>query len=294
MLAKLISLLLLTLLGVLLFGLLLWWLQPKMIFFPDERLQATPIDWGLEYEEVELTTEDGISLHGWRIKPPRARDTAPRTLLFFHGNAGNLSHRGDSIRIFTDLGLEVLIIDYRGYGRSQGSPSEQGLYRDATAAWQWLTQVRGTPPEDIVLFGRSLGGAVAAWLAARTTPAAVIIESSFDRMQSLAEVHYPLLSRLIPLRVAFPAVEEIANVQSPLLVLHSPDDEIVPISLGRRLYEAAPGPKQFVEFQGGHNNGFLRSQPQYQDALAAFLDQSAAPDENAEAAPAQPTDTDAD
>ncbi|MEA1053885.1 alpha/beta hydrolase, partial [Lamprobacter modestohalophilus] len=130
-------------------------------------------DWGLDYEELELTTEDGIKLHGWLVRPPRARTTAPRTLLFFHGNAGNLSHRGDSIRIFTDLGLEVLIIDYRGYGRSQGSPTEQGLYRDATAAWQWLTQVRGIPPEEIVFFGRSLGGAVAAWLAARTTPAAV-------------------------------------------------------------------------------------------------------------------------
>lgn len=277
MLAKLSSLLLLTLLGVLLFGLLLWWLQPKMIFFPYERLQATPIDWGLDYEEVELTTEDGISLHGWRVKPPKARATAPRTLLFFHGNAGNLSHRGDSIRIFTELGLEVLIIDYRGYGRSQGSPSEQGLYRDATAAWQWLTQVRGTPPEEIVLFGRSLGGAVAAWLAARTTPAAVIIESSFDRMQSLAEVHYPLLSRLIPLRVAFPAVEEIADVHSPLLVLHSPDDTIVPIRLGRLLYDAAPGPKRFVGLRGGHNEGFLHSQPQYQNALAAFLGQITTP-----------------
>lgn len=294
MLAKLTSLLLLTLLGVLLFGLLLWWLQPKLIFFPYERLQVTPIDWGLDYEEVELTTEDGISLHGWLVSPPKPLTTPPRTLLFFHGNAGNLSHRGDSIRIFTDLGLEVLIIDYRGYGRSQGSPSEQGLYRDATAAWQWLTQVRGIPQKEIALFGRSLGGAVAAWLAARTTPAAVIIESSFDRMQSLAEVHYPLLARLVPLRVAFPAVEEIATVHSPLLVLHSPDDEIVPIPLGRRLYEAAPGPKRFVQLQGGHNDGFLRSQPQYQNALAAFLNQIAAPDGNAEAALAQPADTDAD
>ncbi|MEA1051224.1 alpha/beta hydrolase [Lamprobacter modestohalophilus] len=157
-----------------------------------------------------------------------------------------------------------------------------------------MTQVRGTPPEEIVLFGHSLGGAVTAWLAALTSPAGVIIESSFDRMQSLAEVHYPLLSRLIPLRVAFPAVDEIATVQSPLLALHSPDDEIVPMSLGRRLYEAAPGPKRFVQLQGGHNDGFLRSQPQYQDAIAAFLDQIAAPDGHAGAAPAQPTDTDAD
>ncbi|MFP4495300.1 MAG: alpha/beta hydrolase, partial [Halochromatium sp.] len=194
------------------------------------------------------------------------------------GNAGNVSHRGDSLRIFTDIGFDVLIIDYRGYGRSAGTPSEPGLYRDATAAWDWLTQVRGIPPEEIVIFGRSLGGAVATWLAARTSPAALIVESSFDRMQSLAAVHYPLLARLIPLRVAFPAVEQIGSVRAPVLILHSPDDEIVPVRLGRRLYAAAPQPKRFVELRGGHNEGFLRSQPQYQAALVSFLDQRSASD----------------
>lgn len=278
MLVKITSLLLLALLGLLLFALLLWWLQPRLIFFPSERLWATPADWGLEHEEVELTTEDEVTMHGWLVTPPKPRATPPRTLLFFHGNAGNLSHQGDSIRIFTELGLEVLIIDYRGYGRSEGSPSEQGLYRDANAAWEWLTQVRGIPPEEIVVFGRSLGGAVAAWLAARTTPAAVIIESSSDRMQSLAEVHYPLLSRVIRLRVAFPAVDDITTVHSPLLVLHSPDDEILPSRLWRRLHEAAPGPKHFVELRGDHNEGFLRSQPEYQEALVTFWDALAAPD----------------
>ncbi|MEA3642997.1 MAG: alpha/beta hydrolase [Lamprobacter sp.] len=278
MLAKLTSLLFMALLGLLLFGLLLWWLQPRLIFFPYDRLQATPTDWGLDYEEVKPVTEDDVTLHGWLVAPPKPRATAPRTLLFFHGNAGNVSHRGDSIRIFTELGFEVLIIDYRGYGRSEGTPSEPGLYQDATAAWDWLTQVRGIPPEEIVLFGRSLGGAVATWLAARTSPAALIVESSFDRMQSLAEVHYPLLSRLVPLRVAFPAVEQMASVHAPVLILHSPDDEIVPVQLGRRLYEAAPDPKGFVELQGGHNEGFLRSKPQYQQALTAFLESITVPD----------------
>ncbi|WP_462321737.1 alpha/beta hydrolase [Halochromatium sp.] len=271
MLLKITSYLLLALLGLLLFGLMLWWLQPRLIFFPFERLAATPTDWGLDYEEVQLTAEDGVSLHGWLVAPPEPRRSPPRTLLFFHGNAGNISHRGESIAIFTDLGLEVLIIDYRGYGRSSGSPSQRGLYRDAAAAWHWLTQARAIPPEDIVIFGRSLGGAVAAWLAAQTSPAGLILESSFDRLQSLADTHYPLLSRLIPLRVEFPAVEQIASVRCPVLVLHSPDDEIVPARLGRRLYEAASAPKRFVELRGGHNEGFLRSQPQYQQALDSFL-----------------------
>jgi hypothetical protein len=273
MLLKIVTIPLLILLGLLLFGLMLWWLQPRMIFFPLERLAATPTDWGLDYQDVELTTDDGVALHGWLVRPASARTTTPRTLLFFHGNAGNVSHRGESIAIFTELGLEVLIIDYRGYGRSAGSPSEPGLYRDAAAAWRWLTETRGRAPAEIVVFGRSLGGAVAVWLAARTAPAGLIVESSFDRMQNLADAHYPLLSRLIPLRAEFPAVEHMKTLRCPLLVLHSPDDEIVPSRLGRRLYEAASVPKRFVELRGGHNDGFLRSQPQYQEALAAFLNQ---------------------
>ncbi|MEA1053263.1 alpha/beta hydrolase [Lamprobacter modestohalophilus] len=128
------------------------------------------------------------------------------------------------------------------------------------------------PPEDIVIFGRSLGGAVATQLAARTQPAALIVESSFDQIQSLAETHYPLLSRLIPLRYRFASVEHMVAVRCPVLVLHSPDDGIVPARLGQRLYEVAAEPKVFVELRGGHNDGFLRSQPQYQDALGSFLE----------------------
>jgi fermentation-respiration switch protein FrsA (DUF1100 family) len=227
---------------------------------------------------VRLVTDDGVGLHGWLITAPKKRSTPPSTLLFFHGNAGNLSHRGDSIAIFTDLGLDVLIIDYRGFGRSEGSPTEQGLYADAAAAWRWLTQTRAVPPENIVLFGRSLGGAIATQLAARTLPAGLIVESSFDRLRSLADAHYPLLSRLTPLRYRFPAADEIAAIRCPVLVLHSSDDRIVPARLGRRLYAAASAPKTFVELRGGHNDGFLRSQPQYQEALDAFLTSLPDPD----------------
>jgi fermentation-respiration switch protein FrsA (DUF1100 family) len=259
--------------GVLLIGLLLWWLQPRMVFFPFAQLQSSPIDWGLDYEEVTLVTEDGVKLHGWLIAAPAKRPQPPGTLLFFHGNAGNISHRGDSITIFTALGLDVLIIDYRGYGRSEGKPTERGLYADAEAAWRWLTQTRGIPPGDIIIFGRSLGGAVATQLASQTQPGALIVESGFDRLQSLAEAHYPLLSRLVPLRYRFSAVDLIGAVRCPVLVLHSPEDQIVPFNLGERLYEAAPGPKAFVELRGGHNEGFLSSQPRYQEALDSFLAQ---------------------
>ena len=272
MLIKLAAILTHVLLGLLLAGILIWWLQPRMIFYPIKPLQSTPADWGMAYEDVRLTTEDGIALHGWLIPAARGRTAPPSTLLFFHGNAGNISHRRDSIAIFNDLGLDVLIIDYRGFGRSEGSVSEQGLYQDAAAAWHWLTQTRGIPPDEIVIFGRSLGGAVATQLAARTEPAALIVESGFDDLGSLAQEHYPLLARLVPLRYRFPAAQHMAAVRCPVLVLHSPDDRIVPDRLGRRLFAAALAPKTFVDLRGGHNGGFLRSQPQYQESLADFLD----------------------
>jgi fermentation-respiration switch protein FrsA (DUF1100 family) len=279
MLIKLAAILTYLLLALLLAGASIWWMQPRMLVYPIKPLQATPADWGMDYDDVQLTAEDGTALHGWLIRAAQGRKQRPSTLLFLHGNAGNISHRRDSIAIFTDLGLDVLIIDYRGFGRSEGSVSESGLYQDAAAAWRWLTQTGGIPADDIVIFGRSLGGAVAAQLAAQlatqtasaTQPAALIVESSFDHLQSLAEEHYPLLSHLIPLRYRFAAAEHIAAVRSPVLVLHSPDDRIVPYRLGQRLFAAATAPKAFVDLRGGHNDGFLHSQPQYQEALANLL-----------------------
>jgi fermentation-respiration switch protein FrsA (DUF1100 family) len=271
MLIKLATILAHILFGLLLAGSLIWWLQPRMVFYPIKSLTSTPSDWGLTYQDVQLTTADGIALHGWLIPAARDLGEAPRTLLFLHGNAGNISHRRDSIAIFNDLGLDVLIIDYRGFGRSQGAASESGLYLDAAAAWRWLTQTRGIQAKEIILFGRSLGGAVATQLAAQADPAALIVESSFDHLGSLAEEHYPLLSRLIPLRYRFPAATHIAAVRCPILMLHSPDDRIVPYPIGRRLFAAAPAPKVFVDLRGGHNDGFLLSQPRYQEALMDFL-----------------------
>jgi hypothetical protein len=212
-----------------------------------------------------------VRLHGWFLPAP-SRRAAPHTLLFLHGNAGNVSHRSASVAIFRELGLDQLIIDYRGYGQSEGRPSETGLYRDASAAWRWLTGSRGIAPADVVVFGRSLGGAVATELAARVRPGALIVESSFTDVPSMARLHHPLLARFVPLRYRFPSAANLARVQSPVLVLHSPDDGIVPFAHGRALHAAAPGPKRFVELVGGHNEGFLSSQPHYQEALAAFLD----------------------
>lgn len=257
---------------------LLWGFQGRLLFYPTSDLIATPSDWGLAYTDVDLTSSDGVRLHGWFIPAAadQATDAPPRrTLLFLHGNAGNISHRRDSLLIFHRLGLDVLIISYRGYGRSTGHPSEDGLYADADAAWRWLVDTHGTDPASIVIFGRSLGAAVAAQLAATRpageVPAALIAESGFADLTSLARTLFPGLAHVLPLRYRFDAADWISQVQSPVLVLHSPEDEIIPYQQGRRLYEAAPEPRQFVVLRGDHNHGFLQSQPSYERALARFL-----------------------
>jgi fermentation-respiration switch protein FrsA (DUF1100 family) len=243
--------------------------QPAMIFYPDGNLLFTPDEWGLAFEEVDLKTADGVRLNGWYLPAEEAQGT----LLFLHGNAGNISHRGESLQIFHRLGLNVLIIDYRGYGKSTGAPSEKGMYRDARAAWDYLVKERAQQAEKIVLFGRSLGGAVAAHLAAEVKPAGVIIESSFSSARDMAKELFPVLSYLTILRYDFDAASALQKLHVPLLVMHSPEDEIIPYRLGEKLYRAANEPKFFQPMRGGHNTGFLQTQPEYEQALRRFLSQ---------------------
>ncbi|WP_456377241.1 alpha/beta hydrolase [Thiolapillus sp.] len=241
--------------------------QPSMVFFPYTTLDQTPVQWGLEYEDVYLETRDGVRLHGWYIPYPGAK----QTLLFFHGNAGNISHRGASVEVFHQLGLNVFIFDYRGYGRSQGRPDEQGLRQDAWAAWRYLIEERGLEPKDIILFGRSIGGVVAAGLAAQVQPGGLILESTFSSARDMAEVIFPLLSHVLFLRFDFDTLAYVGQVRSPVLVLHSPDDEMIPFRLGKKIFAAANEPRYFAEMRGSHNGGFLESLPEYEQALNAFV-----------------------
>jgi fermentation-respiration switch protein FrsA (DUF1100 family) len=241
--------------------------QPQMTFFPTAQLETTPAQWGLAYEEVMLRAEDGIRLHGWYLPHP----AATRTLLFFHGNGGNISHRGESLAIFHRLGLNVLIIDYRGYGRSEGVPDEAGLYRDAAAAWRYLRQERGVAASQIIVFGRSLGGAVAVQLAAQVTPGALILESTFSSARDMASHLFPWLSKLVWLRYRFDSEAQIRQLRAPLYLLHSPDDEIIPYAMGQKLYAAAPVPKRFLMLRGDHNRGFVQSQPAYELGLQDLI-----------------------
>ena len=247
--------------------LLLFVFQEKMVFFPGKRLGDTPEAAGLHYEDVYLVTDDDIKIHGWYVPHPDAQ----ATLLFFHGNAGNLSHRLESISIFHDIGLAVFIIDYRGYGRSEGRPTERGTYRDAMAAWNYLVGERRLRPDEIIVFGRSLGGAVAAALAAKVTPAAVILESTFTSIKDLGKHYYPYLPVSWIARIHYPVDEYIASFQCPVLVIHSNQDEVVPARLGQRLFDSAPEPKMFLPVSGDHNNGFLLSRNVYVKGIRRFL-----------------------
>ena len=244
--------------------------QSRLIFFPNTPSRAVgpgPDSIGLAFESVEILTEDGTKLDAWYVPALEPRGT----VLFFHGNAGNISHRLDSLRVFNHLGLSTLIFDYRGYGRSKGKVSEPGFYRDAEAAWRHLTEERRIPVAEIVIFGRSLGAAVAAHVAGRHRPGALIIESGFVSVPDMAAELYPWLPARRLARIGFPTGDYLKSVSCPVLVVHSRDDEIIPFGHGQSLFEIAREPKQILELRGGHNDGFLVSGRQYLDGLDAFV-----------------------
>lgn len=221
----------------------------------------------MEYEDAILDTEDGVRLHGWFIP----HQNASRTVLFFHGNAGNISHRRESVEIFHRLGLNVLIFDYRGYGNSEGKPSEHGLYVDAMTAWQYLVQEKNISAQKIIIFGRSLGGVVGCNLATQVQPGALILESTFSSAKDMANTIFPVISRIMPMRFEFNTEDYIKRVTSPLLIVHSTEDDIIPFWQGEKVFQAASQPKSFVKIQGDHNSGFFTSQPAYEQALGEFL-----------------------
>lgn len=250
--------------------------QDSMVYYPFPELAGSPADIGLDFEEAWLTTRDGVRIHGWYLPAPIAASATgamglERVVLFCHGNAGNISHRLDSLKIFHDLGLSVFIFDYRGFGQSQGKPSEQGTYLDAAAAWDYLVETRGFTPDKVVIFGRSLGGAVASHVAAGKDAAALILESTFTSLPDLGAKFYPYLPVRLLARHRYDNVAHLQDVRCPVLVVHSTEDELIPFAHGKALFAAARKPKTFLEISGGHNHGFLTSGKTYIDGLWAFL-----------------------
>jgi hypothetical protein len=183
-----------------------------------------------------------------------------------------MTHRLDSINILNELGLNCLIFDYRGYGDSQGKPTEEGTYRDAMAAWKWLTQDKGIKPDRIIIFGRSLGGSVAANLTTKVDPKALVLESAFTSYEKIGKKFYPYMPVHLFAKFGYNTMESVKKVQCPVLFIHSRNDKIIPFEFGLRLYEAANEPKKFVEITGSHNDGFLFSGETYTNGWSEWLD----------------------
>lgn len=255
-------------------GALLYAVQPGLVYLPDvgRDLGTTPAAIGLAYEDVHLEVEPGVRVHGWYVPHPAPRGAA----LVLHGNAGSIGLRTGWIAMFHRLGYASLTIDYRGYGRSSGTPTEEGTYRDAESAWRHLVAARGHAAGDVVVVGESLGGAVAAWLAARVRPRALLLHSAFTSVPDLAAEFYPAYPVRWMSRFSYDTRARLARVRAPVLIAHSRGDEIVPFDHALRLFAAAPEPRRLLELEGGHNDAFVFGRAEWIDALAAFLDEVAA------------------
>ena len=242
-------------------------LEKKLVYFPDGELLCTPSDAGMHWEEVWLETEDGVIINGWFVPAAQARGT----VLFCHGNTGNISHRLESIGIFYNLSFNTLIFDYRGYGLSEGNPDEEGTYTDAQAAWDYLTNRKSIPPESIIVFGRSLGGSVAAHTAVNNNPQLLILESSFSSLRQLGSELYPWLPVKLLSGFDYPTVEYVTSVNCPVIVIHSREDDIIPFEHGQHIFDAAAQPKSFLVIPGDHNTGFMTSGNVYTGGLDSVL-----------------------
>jgi len=241
--------------------------EKGVVFFPDPILVGTPGDYGLKYEEVWFSAADGVRLHGWWVP----KEGAP-VLLWFHGNGGNISHRLENIKLLHDLvGVTVFIFDYREYGKSQGRITREGTYLDAAAAYRYVTETRKIPARDIVLFGRSLGTALATDLAVQVPCRSLILESAYTSSQDMARLYLPFLFDWRP-SVPYDNLGKIGQISVPLLVIHGEDDEIIPVDMGRRVFAAAPDPKElYLIPQAHHNDTYLVGGKAYFERLRAFI-----------------------
>ncbi len=243
-------------------------IQSKLLYFPKRDYDADPTELGLAFEDLTLTTADGMDIAAWYVP----HDNPRGSLIFCHGNAGNIAGRLHDVLLLNDMRLNVLIFDYRGFGRSTGRPSEQGTYEDAETAWRYLVDTRGESSDRIVVFGRSLGGAVAIELAGRHEPAGLVIESSFTSIVDIGQLHYWYLPVRWIVTHNYASIEKVPHLTCPKIFFHGSHDGLIPIDNGRRLFEAAAEPKSFVETPGGHTTAGYAFSPEYGKQLAAFLD----------------------
>ncbi|VAX36549.1 hypothetical protein MNBD_UNCLBAC01-88 [hydrothermal vent metagenome] len=242
-------------------------LERTSIFFPSREIIATPMDVGIFFEDVLIQTEDGLGLHGWFVKAK-----APQgTLLFMHGNAGNISGRLEKIKLFYEMGLNVLIFDYRGFGKSEGSATEAGMYIDATAAYDYLKGRTDIEQDKIIAYGASLGGVAVINVASKRTFSHLIIDSSFTNAVDMAKHVFPIIPSFL-VKTRLDSLTKIKHIDAPKLFFHSREDQTVPFDLGWKLFEAAKGPKEFVEIIGSHMGGHVYSREEFVREITQFLE----------------------
>jgi fermentation-respiration switch protein FrsA (DUF1100 family) len=249
--------------------LLMYFRQAKYVYFPSKSLTSTPATARLAYEELSVRTSDGETVQGWFVPV----DKPVGTVLFCHGNAGNIGDRLDVIWMLHDMGLNACLFDYRGYGKSTGTPTEEGTYRDAEAVWDYLVRDKGVAAGRMVVWGESLGGAVAAWVAEKKHPGALILESTFTSIPDLASRLYPFLPIRWLCRFRYPTAVRLGSISCPVLVAHSPDDEMIPFAMGQKLYQAARDPKRFFTLRGSHNTGRDATGKAFDKEVLAFLNE---------------------
>lgn len=246
-------------------------LENRLIFFPPRYPEGfvPPEAFGLNAEEVWIRAADGVRLNAWFF----THDGAPKVLLCFHGNAENIGSGLSRTKALSSLGTNILALDYRGYGKSEGSPNEAGVYRDAEAAYRYLVKARGFEPQDIVIYGQSLGGAVAIDLAARHACGGLIVESSFTSIREMARrvLLIPFLEYAVKSR--FDSIAKIAGVRAPVLIVHGTRDEVIPFSMGQKLFDAAPQPKWFFPVEGAsHNDVFIVGGEEYLERMESLIE----------------------
>ena len=244
--------------------------QDMMFYFPTKSFAVNPDDYDLNFQDVFINVSQNDSIHAWYFPQPRNPDSA-KTVLFCHGNGGNISYRLQTAIFLLQRGVNVMMFDYRGYGRSSGSPTESNTYDDAKAAYDWLISEQSAQSADVFIFGRSLGGAVAVELATNVGCGGLIVESSFDSAIEMAKGLFPFFPVGLLIKYDYDSISKISKINCLKLFTHSQADDLVPFERGKRLFEAAPEPKSFYEISGRHNERNYFDDPGYITAIDDLL-----------------------
>ncbi len=247
----------------------MYYYQEKMIFQGTREIKQTPTDFGLDYIDLTLTTSDKVKINAWYVPIANSK----LTVLFFHGNTGNMGDTAVTFKMFHQIGISCLMIDYRGYGNSSGEPSESGSYLDGDAAWHYLLDEIQLKPEQVVLVGRSLGGGVATELATRYECRALVLESTFTTMPAIAKDVHPFMPAFWLIKHEYNNLLKIHDIKCPVLIIHSKEDKYIDISHARKLYRSLKrtSKKKFIEMTGNHGEGYIQSGEIYTDALRDFI-----------------------